>query len=179
VSNELVLALPLVAHIAGAFVYALLGALQFSAGIRHRWPSWHRASGKVAIGAGAIVAVSALWLTCYYAVPDTAGLLLAVLRVAFASLLLVSLALGLATARRRNFVHHREWMIRAYALALGSATQMVVMMIAEIVTGVAPLGFERSLLMGLAWSINLAFAEWRIYRTRPRSLQHQPSATAA
>lgn len=160
-------AAPLVAHIAGAFIYAILGAFQFSARIRRRWPAWHRTSGKVAIVAGATVAVSALWLTFIYATPDMAGLLLAVLRVGFASLMLASLAMGLATVRRRNFARHREWMIRAYALALGSATQMLVMMVAEMIAGGSPQGLERSLLMGLAWSINLGFAEWRIRRTRP------------
>ena len=43
---------------------------------------------------------------------------------------------------------------------------MLVLMAAEIVTGGPPAELNRALLMGLAWSLNLAVAEWRIRTTR-------------
>lgn len=39
--------LPVVVHIVAATVFALLGALQFGAGFRRRWPRWHRVAGRV------------------------------------------------------------------------------------------------------------------------------------
>ena len=43
---------PLVVHVLGAAVYALLGAFQFSARLRRRHLNWHRKSGRVLVGAG-------------------------------------------------------------------------------------------------------------------------------
>lgn len=158
--------LPLVLHIVGALIYALVGAFQFSPSIRRRWPVLHRAAGRLSLVGASLIVVSALWLTVVYATPTTGGLLLAGFRVAVASAMAVSIALGLAAALRRNIVRHREWMIRAYALGLGAATQMLVLMVAEIVTGGPPTDLDRALLMGLAWAINLTIAEWRIRNTR-------------
>jgi uncharacterized membrane protein YozB (DUF420 family) len=158
------IALPVAIHICGAALYAILGAFQFSAAIRRRWPARHRATGRIAIAGGVLVALSALWLTFNYATPTLGGTLLACVRVVFASGLLASLFMGLAMILRRDVPRHRAWMIRAYALALGAATQMIVLMLGEIVAG-GPLDeLRRALLMGLAWSLNLAVAEWLIRR---------------
>jgi hypothetical protein len=158
--------IPLVAHIVGALAYTLLGAVQFSPAIRRRWPAWHRIAGRLALVGAALVVFSALWLTAAYTTPSVGGLVLAGLRVAVASAMAVSIALGLAAILRRQVARHREWMIRAYALGLGAATQMFVLTIAEIVSGGAPTELDRALLMGLAWGINLTVAEWRIRRSR-------------
>lgn len=37
---------PVVLHIVGAGLYALLGAFQFSSAVRRRWPRWHRRAGE-------------------------------------------------------------------------------------------------------------------------------------
>ena len=44
--------LPVVVHIVGAAVYALLGAVQFAPVVRRRHPRWHRTAGRVAVVAG-------------------------------------------------------------------------------------------------------------------------------
>lgn len=156
--------LPLILHIVGALLYAILGAFQFSSSIRRRWPALHRVSGRVALVGASLVVVSALWLTTVYATPGVGGLVLAGFRMTVASAMALSIGLGLAAAIRRNIPSHREWMIRAYALGLGSATQMLVLMVAEIAMGGPPTDLSRALLMGLAWGINLAVAEWSIRR---------------
>ena len=55
-------------------------------------------------------------------------------------------------------------MMRGYALGLGAASQMVLFL------SLAPLGTPSSLvsalMMGAAWAINLAVAEWAIRRDR-------------
>jgi hypothetical protein len=156
-------AIPLMIHIVGAFVYALLGAFQFSAGIRSRWPVWHRMAGRVLFGCGVLVAGSAVWLSIAHVALTPAGLLLLAFRLIFASAMLMALVLGLAAILRGDVSTHRAWMTRAYAIALGASTQMLVMTIAEILTG-EPSEMNRSLLLGVSWLINLAFAEWRIRR---------------
>lgn len=155
---------PVAVHIGGALVYATLGAFQFSVSLRRRWPLWHRLAGRLTFAAGMLVALSALWLTFGYFTVSIGGVLLATFRVVVGSAMALSLALGLSAILRRGVARHREWMIRAYALGLGAATQMIILAIAEILTG-GPLGeLERAGLMGLAWSINFVVAEWIIRR---------------
>ena len=156
----------LVAHIVGALVYGVLGAFQFSPAIRRRWPRWHRMSGRVALVGALAVAASALWLTATYATASLGGVLLAGFRAVVAVGMVLSIAVGVAAALRRDIAHHRAWMIRAYGLGLGSATQMLVLTVAEIITGGDPTELNRALLMGLAWGLNLVVAEWAIHRRR-------------
>src|SRR3954454_819578 len=56
----------LVTHILAVTTYALAGILQFMPGIRRRHRTWHRRAGRVLVGAGLLVALSALWLTLFY-----------------------------------------------------------------------------------------------------------------
>ncbi|MDX6766958.1 MAG: DUF2306 domain-containing protein, partial [Candidatus Methylacidiphilales bacterium] len=63
---------------------------------------------------------------------------------------------------RRDVPTHRAWMMRAYAIGLGAATQIVVFI------PLAPFGtpdpLSASLLLTMGWVINLAVAEWMIRR---------------
>jgi Predicted membrane protein (DUF2306) len=54
--------LPVVLHVVGATVYRLLGAFQFSRGLRQKHPGWHGWSGRVALPAGLLAAVSGVWM---------------------------------------------------------------------------------------------------------------------
>ena len=59
--------LPVVVHVVCAVPYAVLGAFQFSSRLRRRHPRWHRATGRLVVGLGLAVALSALWMTLFYA----------------------------------------------------------------------------------------------------------------
>jgi hypothetical protein len=48
--------LPVVVHTVSAIGYAVLGAFQFSSGLRRRHPGWHRAAGRVLVVLGLAVA---------------------------------------------------------------------------------------------------------------------------
>jgi hypothetical protein len=56
-------------------------------------------------------------------------------------------------------------MTRDYAIGLGAATQMLTLMVAEIVAG-PPSELTHDSLMALSWVINLAVAEWAIRKRR-------------
>jgi uncharacterized membrane protein len=154
--------LPVVVHIVCAVGYGVLGAFQFSAGLRRRRPGWHRAAGRVLVVLGFAVAVSALWLTLFYPRQPGTGALAYLFRLAFASGMATSLVLGLTAIRRRDVPRHRAWMTRAYALALGAATQLFTLGIGPAVFGTGELTHDLSL--GAAWMINLAVAELVIRR---------------
>jgi hypothetical protein len=64
-------------------------------------------------------------------------------------------------------------MMRGYALGLGAGTQVLTLAVGVLIAG-PPNELSRVLLIGAAWVINLAVAEWAI-RKRPA----QPARTAA
>jgi uncharacterized membrane protein len=154
--------LPVVVHIVSAATYAVLGALQFSAGLRRRRPRWHRAAGRVLVVAGLGVALSALWLTLFVPPQEDSGPLLYMLRLVFGSGMVASLGLGFASIRRRDITTHRAWMTRAYAIALAAGTQVFTEGVGGALFGHGVLALDAS--RGAGWIINLAIAEWAIRR---------------
>jgi uncharacterized membrane protein len=156
--------LPVFVHIVSAIAYAVLGAFQFSAGLRRRRPGWHRIAGRVLVGLGLAVALSALWLTLFYPRQPGTGALSYLFRLAFSSGMAASIVLGVTAIRRRDIARHRAWMTRAYALALGAATQVITLTIGPAVF--SPGELTNDLSLGAAWVINLAVAEYLIRRPR-------------
>lgn len=156
----------LVTHIVSVTTFALLAILQFVPSFRRRHPVWHRRAGRVLVATGLLVAGSALWLTLFYeAQPGTGGLLLA-FRLVFASAMAACLVLGFTAVRRREFVAHRAWMIRAYAIGLGAGTQVFTEGIGGAIFGTGVTAGD--LAKGAAWVVNLAVAEWIIRRPARR-----------
>ncbi len=159
---------PLVVHVLGALVYALLGAPQFSARLRRRHLDWHRRSGRILVGAGLAVALSGLWMTLFYA-DAPGGTLLWVIRLLVGVAMAAGLVLGFAAIRRRDIPAHRAWMMRAYALGLGAGTQAFTEGFTEAIVGVGQVSGDLAKLAG--WVVNLAVAEWAIHRTSSRRSQ--------
>ncbi len=152
---------PVVVHIVAAALYALLGAFQFSARLRRRRPGWHRTAGRVLVGAGLVVAVSALWLTLAYPGAPGGDLLWA-LHLLVGSAMAAGIVLGFTAIRRRDIAAHRAWMIRAYALAVGAGTQVFTQGVGEATFGTSDLSTALSISSG--WVVNAAVAEWVIRR---------------
>ncbi len=159
--------LPVVVHIVSASLFAILGAFQFTTGFRRRWPGWHRTAGRFLVVCGLLVGFSGLWMTLFYPHPVGDGVFLSALRLLFGLGMIVSIARAFTTIRRGNVKQHRAWMMRGYAIGLGAGTQALMLMAGEMIAG-KPGELSRALLMGAAWVINLAVAEW-IIRRRPAS----------
>lgn len=158
---------PVVVHVAAAVGYAVLGAFQFSAGLRRRHPGWHRRAGRVLVALGLTVALSALWMTMVLPRKDGTGDLLYLFRLLFGSGMAVCLVLGLTAIRGRDVARHRAWMTRAYALALGAGTQAFTVGFGEALLGSGVV--RTDLMMGAGWAINLAVVEGIIRRRSRRS----------
>jgi uncharacterized membrane protein len=169
--------LPVVLHIVSASVYALLGAFQFAPSFRRRRPGWHRAAGRLVVLCGLLVGLSGLWMTLFYPWPAGDGAPLYALRLLFGSAMVGSIVLGFTAIRRRDVRRHRAWMMRGYALGLGAGTQALILAAGELILG-PPSELSRALLMGAAWVINLAVAEWAI-RKRPVPLARTAAAVVA
>ncbi|MBT2292520.1 DUF2306 domain-containing protein [Paenibacillus albidus] len=157
--------LPVVLHIVSASLYAILGAFQFAAGFRRRYPGWHRLAGRLLVPCGLLVGLSGLWMTLFYPRPAGTGELLYAFRLLFGSVMVVSIVLGFATILRGDVIRHRAWMIRGYAIGLGAGTQVLTQLAGTLIVG-PPGELSGALLMGAGWAINLAVAEW-VIRKRP------------
>lgn len=162
--------IPLVLHILSACTFCVLGAFQFSPGIRGRWPGWHRAAGRIVIPTGLLAAGSALWITLFYPPGVNDGVLLYGMRLVFGSAMATSLLLSIDAVRRRDFISHGAWMMRGYAIGMGAGTQAVILLSWILLIG--PTGdLSRALLMGAGWVLNLAVAEGLVHRGRVRAHQ--------
>ena len=166
---------PMIIHIASVTPYALLGAFQFSSGLRRRFPGWHRAAGRLLVLLGLVVAFSGLWMTAFYGRPAGTGTLLYLFRLAAGAAMAASIGLGFAAVRRGDITRHRAWMTRAYALALGAGTQAFTGAITAALPGSGVVVHDLG--MGAAWVINLVVAEV-VIRRRPRARGAWPAALA-
>jgi uncharacterized membrane protein len=178
--------LALLVHIIGSALYAVLGIAQLLPRFRRRHLTWHRRAGRGLAVAGLLVAGSALWMTLLYPQKPGTGLALFVLRLVFGTVMIASLALGIAAVRRGDVAQHRAWMIRSYAIAVAAGTQVFT---ESLATGPLDTGVPGTdLAKGAGWVINLAVAEWAIRRgertarrrgTRRPSTVETPAAQGA
>lgn len=156
----------LAAHIAGAAIFAFVGALQFVPRLRHRHWRWHRRAGRVLVLAGLLVVASAVSLTLFYPAEPHTGHVLFAVRLVVAPTMAVCLVRGFVAIRRRDVASHRAWMIRAYALGLGAGTQVFTEPLGEALFGHGILAGDLEKTVG--WIINFAIAEWAIRRPARR-----------
>ncbi len=156
---------PVLVHIVSVTVYSLLGAFQFAPGFRGRRPDWHRAAGRILVVAGLGAALSGIWMAMYYAIIPADSTLLHGFRLFFGSAMAVSIILGFVAIRRRDVMSHQDWMRRAYAISMGAGTQALTQLPLLLLFG-APDQSTLSLMMGAAWVVNIAVAEWLIRAQR-------------
>ncbi|GLY18420.1 membrane protein [Kineosporia sp. NBRC 101677] len=147
---------PIVVHIVGATLFCVLGAFQVTG---HR--RGHGRLGRVVLlPAGMAAALSGLWMTLAYDLPEWDSALLNAFRLVFGIGMAVSLYLGYRAVRRRNFRSHQRWMLWGYAIGLGAGTQVLTVGPFAVALGHQPGGLLRALAMAAGWLINLAVAEW-------------------
>nr|MBA2243754.1 DUF2306 domain-containing protein [Gemmatimonadota bacterium] len=161
--------LPVVLHILAAIPYSILGALQFSPGLRRRRRGWHRAAGRILVVCGLVAALTGLWMAHFYPWPAGDGEFLYLLRLLFGSAMAVSILLAVRAVRRRDFTSHGAWMMRGYAIGMGAGTQVLTHLPWFILVG-PPGESSRAVLMGAGWVINLVVAEWIIRKGPSRPI---------
>ena len=161
---------PVIVHILSTSLFSILGAFQFSSGLRQRNPGWHGVSGRIVVASGIFAALTGLWMTVMYPIPpELQGGLLYTVRVLVSVAMLLSIFLALAAVKGGDIATHRAWMIRAFALGQGAGMQVVVLLPWMLLIGNHGI-LQRDLLMSLAWLINLLVAEMVIRGWSPRNL---------
>jgi uncharacterized membrane protein len=152
-------------HAGAASTALLLGPTQFVYAIRGRWPVAHRWMGRVYVVACLLGGVAGVILASGVSTGPIAA-------AGFATLGLLWLYVttrGLLSARAGEFVAHRRWMIRSFALTFAAVTLRLYIPISQIA------GFEFTaayvVIAWLAWVPNAIFAEWFL---RPSETAQKP-----
>ena len=145
-------------HAFTGLLFGALGPLQFVRALRRRYGTVHRWVGRAFVLAGAGLAWSGLALLLQ--VESIATGLLDAARGVFALALVSALALGIASARARDMSRHRAWMIRAYAIGMGTGPVGLVLFPLYLVTGEPPTGVLTDLVVVGTWLSSIAVGEW-------------------
>ena len=108
----------LVLHIAGGIIALTVGIVQLWLGLTNRVARLHRALGKLYVGVIFFGSIAGFYLALTISgnPPYAAGLF--TLCVAW----VITTSMALLAIRRRNFLQHREWMMRSYAVTFAFVT---------------------------------------------------------
>jgi uncharacterized membrane protein len=155
-------------HVVLGAVYLALAPFQFVKRIRSRHLVYHRRAGRILVAVGLVVGVTALFIGL---VIPFSGWGERVLIGLFGSLFLFALGKGFVHVRAGRVALHREWMIRAFAIALAIATQRLIF-IPSLFVVVDPTEGQIVTLSLAAWSaalvVHSSLAEAWIRLTRKR-----------
>lgn len=147
-------------HVFSALLALALGPLQFSPQVRSRWPHAHRLAGRIYLSVGVgFGGASGLYLAQF----AHGG---AVARWGFSLLALAWLFTGaraLVAVRSRDFVRHREWMMRNFSLTFAAVTLRLYLPISLV--GGVPFEAAYQVVAWLCWVPNLLLAQvWIVSR---------------
>ena len=147
----------LFAHVLAGVAFGITGPVQFVRALRHRFGALHRLSGRIFVLSGAILGLSGLSLLAQVTSERTP--LVDIARGLFGFALLIALAMAMAAIRNRDFLRHRAWAIRAYAIGMGLGAVALVFFPIYIITGHPPNGLASDILFVASWVLTIAFAE--------------------
>lgn len=106
-------------HLIPGMLFLLLGPLQFTPVLRHRWPRLHRWSGRAVVVCGMLTGIGAIIMAFVF--PVIVNQLSTVANITMGSALIGALIIALRAILRGDVPCHRAWMIRAYAVGLTPA----------------------------------------------------------
>lgn len=151
---------PIILHILSSFLFCIVGAFQFLPSVRRQRPAAHRVIGRVIAVAGCMSALTGLWMTHFYAFPETLqGHLLYWVRMFLGTTMIALIIWAVIAIRSLNVFQHSASMVRAYAIGQGASTQAVIGVAWILIVGSEAMGPLRDGQMILAWVVNLLTAE--------------------
>lgn len=147
-------------HVFTSMLVLLAGFTQFSRQLQKKHPKLHRIFGYIYVIDILMVTGPAGLLMGFYAnggiSSRIAFVLLAVLWMAFTGI-------ALFKAIKKNFIAHRAFMIRSFALTLSAVSLRCWKVIIANFTDIPPMDRYR-IIAWLGWVLNLLIAEWIIYK---------------
>lgn len=160
-------------HIIPGLAFVILVPFQLSRSWRNRHLRAHRWMGRAVMILGIVIGVSALGMS----MKPIGGAIEASATIFFDFFFLFALAKAYLHIRRREIALHREWVIRAMAIALGIATVRPVMgffFATSRITGLTPHEFF-GIAFWIGFSLTYVAGElWIRYTRRPREGNYDP-----
>lgn len=144
-------------HVLASVAFGITGPVQFVRALRHRFGALHRSFGWIFVLSGTTIGI--LGLSIFAQATSLRTPLATIARGLFSLALLVALALAIAAIRDPDFLRHRAWTIRAYAVGMGLGTVGLVFFPIYIVTGQAPIGLASDILFVASWVLTIAMGE--------------------
>ncbi|MEO3478315.1 DUF2306 domain-containing protein [Phaeobacter sp. CAU 1743] len=140
-------------HLVPGILFFLVGPLQFSPGLRRRWPGLHRSLGKLFIASGFVSSLGVMHMVIVF--PALGGLLTQGVTYAICLSMVAAMILAYRAIRRREVMLHMRWMRLAFALGLTVSTARIYITLADTVLSVP---FEQSFTIASALGLatNLA-----------------------
>ncbi len=161
-------------HVVGGALFGIIGPIQFTGVLKRRYGVWHKRLGYVFVLSGLFLGLSSLTLLVSHLASATFVLHSA---RAFAGIgMAICLILSVRFAINRNIAAHRAWMIRAYALGMGSATVVFIFIPLTLITGQEIEGYLSDVIFVVSWAVNIGIAEKiiRMGRMGSRSRRRRP-----
>jgi len=153
-------------HVVPGGIFLLLAPIQFLPPVRNRFLGFHRWLGRILLVAALASGGAGLFFGFFF---PLGGFNESIPIAIFGGLLFFSAIRAYIAIRNGQVRIHREWMIRAFAVALAISTVRVVIMAFDI----ARIGVDEPRAMFVisiwsGWLITLAIAEFWIRYTRQR-----------
>jgi uncharacterized membrane protein len=153
-------------HVIAGLALVMLIPVQLSARVRDRFPSIHRWLGRSLMVVGAVVGLTGYAMV---AVPVGGWFEVSAI-ILYGTAFLAALLVGWRSIRHGDVTRHREWMLRALAIALGIATTRPVVGVffaTRALTGLSPSQFFGAAFW-IGFTTTVLAGEWYIRKTRSR-----------
>jgi uncharacterized membrane protein len=163
-------------HLVPSIAFILIGATQLSKRSRLAYPKVHRWLGRLFALTTVVISITGILISI---VLNYTGVSEIVPSLVFGTLSIVSVILGVRRARQKHFVAHREWMLRAYAVALGIVTARLALFGFTSLTGEPASEFFGTIFWLGSGSNLLGVEVWiNLTRAKPRPLGKVTSSLA-
>jgi uncharacterized membrane protein len=166
-------------HVALGGLYLTLAPFQFVRRIRSRHLGYHRRVGRLLVAIGVVVGATALFMGL---VIPFSGWGERVIIGLFGTLFLVALVKRFVHVRAGRVAQHREWMIRAFAIALAVATIRLIYIPALFIVA-DPTDAQNAMLwdtsFAVAFIVHVSVAELWIRATRRSGVPRARKVMAA
>lgn len=150
-------------HVAGGATFGILGPIQFGLGLAHKYGFLHRLFGRLFVASGAFISLTSL--TLLFTFPEAYSVAISSARLIFGIALGAALIIAVQAIRNGKIIHHRNWMIRAYAIGMGATAVSMIFFPVYLVTGEAPTGVIADAMFCGAWIGCILFAEYLVRRS--------------
>lgn len=165
---------PILLHATAGAIFAALIPFQFAHRLRARRPRLHRITGRTAVAAGFVLALSGIWMLMIF--PPSGGWLRTsgLATIGIGTIITLSIALH-AIMVRRNFRRHRVWMMHSIALVFAPLGSLTLALVVFVIMGESP-DFIDETDRWVGMAVNLSIVQWVLYRERGGRRKLQPAA---